>query len=215
MFAGAGDADHKRLAVTAIELASQKIVGAVPLPALRIFLCFQSLLHGVKHLLGDDRRDAVFSNNARVTVGANVVIVLQEPVKTALVPWISQTCPQTSAVQIGGDAGECLLVQEPFEYLPDDCCRCFVDCIIASDILIAERQSTIDLAISGVVCHTTANVLGHVLGIKLVDVHHGTQSEPACGCVAEFLFCVEGADPIGFQPVLVAERIEHITCDTV
>ena len=43
-------------------------------------------------------------------------------------------------------------------------------------------------AIRGVVIQAALDVLGHVLGIELVDIHHRPQRKATCGGVAKFLF---------------------------
>ena len=53
---------------------------------------------------------------------------------------------------------------------------------------IAEREHSVHLALCSIIHHPALDVLAHVFGIELVDIHHRPQRKATCGGVAKFLF---------------------------
>ena len=72
-----GDTDHGATALTTEQFAGEQIISIIPLSALGVFLGFSSFLHGVEHLLADDRRHTALFANAGVFVYANIGLVAQ------------------------------------------------------------------------------------------------------------------------------------------
>ena len=80
---------------------------------------------------------------------------------------------------------------------------------------IAERDRTVHLAGLGVVPHTAPDVLGHVLGVELIDVHHRAEGE-AAGCgVPKLLLGIERPDAEQVQLCFVLKSLQHVPGDTV
>ena len=70
-------------------------------------------------------------------------------------------------------------------------------------------------AICGVVVQTALDVLGHVLGIELVDIHHRAGSEASGRSIVEILLHIENTDTQLLKPCFVDKSFQHIAAYTV
>ena len=65
-------------------------------------------------------------------------------------------------------------------------------------------------AIRGVVIQAALDVLGHVLGIELVDIHHRTGGEASSRSIVEILLHIENANAQILKPSFVDQSLQHI-----
>ncbi len=194
--AGTRYANHRRLAVPAEQFPRQKIFPVFSAPSLdRRCLLFHDILHGIKHLLVDDRRHTILDANLIVCVYADIPLIGQKPMERASSPRLSQLCANPPGIEIVRYDRIHFAAVYPMEYLADDGRGIFVDGILpVAALLVPEWQRGNHLALHRTVQQSTPDVLCHVLGVELVDVHHRAQGESAGSVVAELLLGVHDAN---------------------
>ena len=125
-------------------------------------------------------------------------------------------CGNLSGIQIVRDGGIGFTRGDALEYLPDNGGLVLVDLILAiSALAVAERDHGDNLALHGCIHQAALDVLGHVLAVELVDVHHGAQGEASSGVVTKFFFRIYHAHAHLRKFILIGERMEHIAGNTV
>ena len=193
--AGAGHSHHKAPAVAAEQFSRQEVVAVLPVPPLGVLFRFQLLLHRIEQLLSHDGRHSVLHPVPGVLIHPDIPLVDEYPVKAPFVPEIAGPGLYPAAVEIVADVNQQIPRIEPLEDLPYYLSLFRLDLIAPiSAPLVPIREGAVDHALLGVVHHAPHNVLGHVLGVELVDVHHIAEGKAASGGVVEVLLGVETAD---------------------
>ena len=185
--------------------------------ALWILLRFQHLLHPKEKALVHDLGDAALDADVPVDVDAGVSFVGEQSVEAVLPPLASPAGLYAPGIQICSDVNERLPAGHPAEDLPDDLILRGIEGvphILA--LLVAEGEAAVcDFALGRVVVKPALDVLGHVLGIELVDVHHGAEGEAAGRGVIEVLLGVKHPDSKVVQLSLVHHGLKHIAAHAV
>ena len=213
---GARYTDHVGAAIAAEQLPCKQIFSVCRPPPGGLFLICELFLHGCENLLFQNRRYSVLNHNARVTIDADVIVILQHDMEAVLIPLSAELRVDTALVERAGNLSNRHVFQNTVEYLTDNGCfirRDGIFALLAFDV--AEREHTVHLAFVGVVHHATLDVLAHVLGIELIHVHHCPQRKAACGGVAKFLFGVQRLDSEQIKPGLILQSVQHIAGNTV
>ena len=213
----AGDAGHGTFAMPAEQLAGEKIVTIDAVTPLWIFLRGNRLLDLEVELIADDPRDAALNANIAVDINAAVSLVGKDLLKARPPPRTTIRGCNASIIQTGHDINECLAAGNAREDLPDNRSLRLVDGIVQRFVrFIAVRQMAVrHHAVCGVVVQTALDVLGHVLGIKLIDIHHRAGGEAPGRSVVEILLHIENADAQLLKPCFVDKCLQHIAAYTV
>ena len=137
--------------------------------------------------------------------------------KTALPPAIPPDRPDAPGIEIVGNVNERFPTGHAAKNLTDNIILGRIQLIPqVLPFFIAEGQAAIgELAVLGVVPQTTPNILGHVLAVKLVDVHHGAEGKPARSRIVKIFLRVENADAQLLEPRFVYHGLEHIPAHAV
>ena len=142
----------------------------------------ESLLYLVPQGIINDGRYAALDTNIAVYVDAAVLLIGTQPVKTVFVPSAFICGFDAPAVQIAGNIREQLAGSDTGIDLPDDGCCWFIhhDLAIFAP-LVAQRLPAVGHALVGIVHQAAAHILGKVVRIELVDIHHAAQRKPPGG----------------------------------
>ena len=174
------------------------------------------LLHRVEYLLIQNGRYAVLLHDAGVTVDPDVIVIRQDAVKAVLVPPVALLCFQAAAVQLVRNVDEGHAIEHHGVDLPHQVGLFRLDGILPVLALhIAQRQRSVHLAGLGVVPHTAPDVLGHILGVELIHIHHGAEGEAPGRGGPELLFGIERLYAEHIQLRLILEGLQHVPGDAV
>ena len=215
--AGAGEADHRALAFPTKQFPGQQVVAVDVMPALWIPFRFQHLLNFEEQLIADDAGDAALNTDIIVDIDAPVTLVEQHSMETALSPGPAPRRPDPPGVEVICNVDERLPAGYPAEDLPHDVILGRVQRIAhILPLLVAVGQVPVgDLAVLGVVPQAASDILGHVLAVELVDVHHGAEGKAPRRRVVEVLLRVEDADAKLLEPRFIDHGLEHIPAHAV
>lgn len=209
--AGTRHSHHKAPTVAAEQFPRQEIVAILPVPPLGVLFRFQLLLHRIEQLLSHDGRHSVLHPVPGVLIHPDIPLVDEYPVKAPFVPEVPGPGLYPPAVEVIADVNQQIPRIEPLEDLPDYLSLFRLDLIppiIAPPVPI--REGPVDHALLGIVHHAPHDILGHVLGVELVDVHHIAEGKAAGGGVVEILLGVEAADTHVSEPGVVHHSVQHI-----
>ena len=214
--AGARYAGHRRTAFSAEELSGQKVLLVLASTPCHFLTPPHLLLYNVENLTLHNRRYTVLDANITILVNTYVSLVRGQGMKRVLSPRPAEGCCYAPVVQIVGYRCQRFARRNPAVYLTDDLGSGLVDLILSiSSAPVPERTATVDLTLLGVVIQSARDILGHVLAVKLIDIHHVPQREPSCCCVAEVFLDVQTADAVIHQLRVVEHGFEHVPTHAV
>lgn len=216
-FAGAGDPNHGALALPAEQFPRQQIVAIHSMAPLWILFRFQHLLDFEEQLVADDPGNAALNADVIVDVDSPIPLVDQHGVEAALSPAIPPNRPDAPDIEIVGNVNERFPAGHAAKNLTDNIILGRIQLVPQIlPLFIAKRQAAIgELTVLRVIPQTAPNILGHVLAVKLIDVHHGAEGEPARSRIVKIFLRVENADAQLLEPRFVYHGLEHIPAHAV
>ena len=206
---GAGDADHRFLAVTAKQLAGEKIQTAFPSPPLGraaggilpgILLQITDGLDFIKECLGNDGRNPAGNDDIPVVIQAGITFIAEDPVEAGFVPLLALLRGDAAGIQIPDDVSQSFVLPNAVEDLPDDfCLRLFdsIAAILSADI--AQGKGTIDHAFTGVVIHAALYLSAQLLGVVFGQTFQKGFHEDTGGIIGDILHGGENLDACVLQ----------------
>ena len=136
--------------------------------------------------------------------------------EAALVPFPAIRSLNAAPVQIVCQIGVGPAFQKPVENLPDDCRLVFPDHELpVGACSITKGRPGVDHGFAGIVHQPAPDVLGHVLRIELIDVHHRPEREPAGSGVTEVLLNIQAMDTLLQQRSIVDHGLQHVPTHAV
>ena len=202
--------------MTTKEFAGQQIVTVDTMPAAGILFHLQHLLHLVEKRIADNAWDGALYTNIAVNINPAIAFVYQKPVEAAAAPRFSDAGSQTPGVEIPDDIYERFAGGHP--------AIDFADNLVLRGIklkrqigssLVAIGEQAVCLCLHGIVQQPAPDILRHILGVKLVHVHHAAQSKPPGGGIVKVLCGIENPDAELIKPGLVHHGLQHIAANPV
>ena len=141
---------------------------------------------------------------------------MQNGSEAAFVPTGAFFCFDAAGVQVVQYIREGFIVRDPAIDLPDD----FSFGLVHDDAAVhaafqAKGQAAVALALAGIIHQAPGDVLGHVLAVELVDVHHAPECKAPGGGIIKIFLGVEDTDAQLVQPGFVHQGLQHIPADPV
>ena len=222
---GAGYTDHGAGAVTAEELAGEKVDAAVAATLLRglaggisagVVLEMQDALDGIEELLGDDLGDSAGAADVAVYVNASITLIAEEGIEAGAVPPFPGLGGDAAAIQVSNDFRQLFPGIDTAEDLPDNLGLRLADGVAAVWAFdIAKGEGTIYQTFLGVVLMAALNLAGQLLGVVLGKAFQEGFHENPGGVVGDILHGGEHLDTAVFQLALIDGTVVTVACETV